>query len=315
MHGKKCLEYHIGQCDAPCEKKISSEEYGRVVQQVKKFLEGEKADLIVDLEREMFRLSKKRDYEKALAVRNRIQALTCIQKWHDRARQPVFGELEELKNALGLDRLPVRIECFDISNTGGSFAVGSMVKFVAGQAKRSGYRKFRIRSIKGIDDYSMIREVVRRRYTRVLKEGLHLPDLILIDGGKGHLSVVSEELDKLGLDKLNIASIAKEFNHIYILSRKLPLRLSPGSRVLLLIQRIRDEAHRFAITYHRKLRSRNKFETGLRKIKGVGPGYEKKLIEAAGSIEKIKRLSTQELIALGVDRKTAENITKYYQRT
>ena len=313
LHKKVCLEYHIDQCDAPCEGKISDSEYARIVEQLKKFLEGKKADLIVELQREMFDSSKKKKYEKALAVKKRIQALTSIQKMHDNAQKPIFGELEELKNSLGLDVLPVTIECFDISNTGGVLAVGSMVKFVAGQPKKSGYRKFRIKSIKGIDDYSMIREIVSRRYRRILKEGLKFPDLVLIDGGKGHLSVVKDEMHKLGLDSVNIASIAKEYNHIYTLSRKLPLRLSPGSRVLHLIQRIRDEAHRFAITYHRKLRSKDKFDTDLRKINGIGPSREKKLIESAGSIDRIKKLSEEELIILGIDKKTAKNIFEYFK--
>ncbi len=313
LHKKVCLEYHIGQCDGPCEGKVSRKEYARIVEQVKMFLEGKKADLIVDLEKDMFRASKKKDYEKALAVKNRIQALTSIQKMHDRAKKPVFGELEELKNALGLSDIPLHIECFDISNTGGVLAVGSMVKFVAGQPKRSGYRKFKIREIKGVDDYSMIREVVRRRYARVIKEGSRLPDLILFDGGWGHLNVAREELVSMGLDKINIASIAKEYNHVYVQSRKMPVRFSPGSGVLLFIQRIRDEAHRFAITYHRKLRREEKFDTELRKIKGVGPVYEKKLIEAVGGIGKIKKLSKQELILLGINKKTAGNIKDYYK--
>ncbi|MFH1798177.1 MAG: excinuclease ABC subunit UvrC [Candidatus Omnitrophota bacterium] len=251
-----CLEYHIGQCPGPCQVKADDADYNNVVRQLKKFLEGKKEELINSLEKEMKRYSKKREYEKALFVKKRIEALTAARQLHDRFRHPVYGELDELRNVLNLPRLPIKIECFDVSNISGHQAVGSMVKFVSGLARKSEYRKFRIKTVKGIDDYSMIREVVHRRYSRIIKEGKALPDLVLIDGGRGHLSTVRDELDKLGLKTLHAASIAKEFNHLYMDGQKLPIRLSPGSRLLFLIQRIRDEAHRFAITYHRQLREK-----------------------------------------------------------
>ncbi|MGB2601836.1 MAG: helix-hairpin-helix domain-containing protein, partial [Candidatus Omnitrophota bacterium] len=293
--------------------KISATDYKDIVAQLKKFLEGKKDDLIKTLEKRMKRFSKKRQYEKALAVKKRIEALTAIQQLHDRSQYPIYGELDELQNALALPKIPVTIECFDISNTSGKQAVGSMVRFVAGTPRKSDYRRFKVRTVGDIDDYSMIREVVRRRYARLLEEGKALPDLVLIDGGKGHLSVAHSELTKLGIKDLNVVSIAKEHNHLYSLSRKLPIRLSPGSRLLLLVQRIRDEAHRFAITYHRRLRRTEKFNTELSEIPGIGPAREKVLIKRFGSVKNIRAASREELISSGMDKRTAGAITRYFK--
>lgn len=255
FHKTVCLEYHIGQCYGPCEKKISKKNYNDIVKQLRKFLEGKKTDLIKSLQQKMKEFSDKKQYEKALAVKTRIEALTAVRDLHDFAKYPIYGELDELQHTLELEDLPMVIECFDISNIGGREAVGSMVSFRGGKPSKKDYRKFRIRDVDGIDDYSMIREVVRRRYSRLKREKKPMPDLALIDGGKGHLAVAVEEIRKLGLD-VPVASIAKEHNHLYAEGRRSPVRLAPGSRLLLLIQRIRDEAHRFAITYHRLLRSK-----------------------------------------------------------
>lgn len=308
-----CLEYHIGQCAGPCEKKVSLGEYAGIVDQLKSFLEGRKDDLIRVLEEQMKLFSRNRKYEKALTVKKRIEALTAVQQLHDRSQYPIYGELDELQNTLGLSRLPVTIECFDISNISGQQPVGSMVRFVAGTPRRSEYRKFRIKEVEGIDDYAMIREVVRRRYSRLLERREMLPDLVLIDGGKGHLSVARKELDVLGLSDITVVAIAKEYNHLYTASRKYPVRLSPGSRLLLLIQRIRDEAHRFAIIYHRKLRRTKKFDTDLRKIKGLGPKKEKILLEKFGSMKNIRRASREDLQKAGIDKRTAGSIIKHYR--
>lgn len=309
---KVCLEYHIGQCYGPCEGKVSREEYREVVNELRSFLEGRKHDLVKALEKRMKYFSARKEYEKALAVKNRMEALTAIQQLHDRASHPMYGELDELQNALGLGRLPVKIECFDISNIAGNEAVGSMVRFVGGKPDKAGYRKFRIKEVSGIDDYSMIREVVRRRYKRLINEGKALPDLVLIDGGKGHLYSAREELKALGAGALPLAAIAKEHNHLYVETRESPIRLSPGSRLLHLVQRVRDEAHRFAITFHRKLHVERSFETPLRDIKGVGPAKEKNLLEKFGSIAVIREASREELLSAGVDKRTARAVYEFF---
>jgi len=313
MRKTVCLEYHLGQCTGPCEGKISKKEYNDVVDQLKKFLEGRKDDLVRALEGRMKKFSKMRKYEKALIVKKRIEALTAIQQLHDRSQHPMYGELDELQNALDLKALPIRIECFDISDIGGRQAVGSMVTFVAGKPYKNGYRRFKIRTVKGADDYSMIGEVIRRRYSRLKKEGKKMPDLVLIDGGKGHLSVARTELQDIGLEDLPLASIAKEFNHLYVESRAYPIRLSPGSRLLLLIQRVRDEAHRFAVTYHRRLRNRKNFMTELRDIEGIGPLKEKALLEKFGNVKNVKKATRQELTSAGIGEKTARAVWEYFR--
>ncbi|MEA3488916.1 MAG: excinuclease ABC subunit UvrC [Candidatus Omnitrophota bacterium] len=315
MRKSVCLEYHLGQCLGPCEKKITDREYAETVDQLKKFLEGRKDDLIRSLEKQMQRFSGRREYEKALAVKKRIEALTAVQQLHDRSQYPVYGELDELQNALALPRMPVRIECFDISNISGQQAVGSMVRFIAGSPRKSDYRRFRIKGREGIDDYAMIREVVRRRYSRLIEEGKALPDLVMIDGGKGHLSVAKEEFARLGLNDVPVVSIAKEHNHLYTGSRERPIRLSPGSRLLLLVQRIRDEAHRFAVTYHRRLRRAEKFDTGLRRIKGIGPARERMLLEKFGSRDNIRRASAENLKKAGLDERTVRTVVEYFSGT
>jgi excinuclease ABC subunit C len=292
---------------------VSDKEYMDVVNQLKAFLEGRKADLIRALEGRMKKFSKAKKYEKALAIKKRIEALTAIQQLHDRSRKPIYGELDELQNTLDLPTLPLTIECFDISDIGGRQAVGSMVTFVAGKPVKTGYRKYRIKTVEGMDDYMMVREVVRRRYSRLLGEKKSLPDLVLIDGGRGHFTAAKDELRALGLDKLPVASIAKVHNHLYTEGRRQPIRLSPGSRLLLLIQRVRDEAHRFAIKYHRQLRRGEAFLTELKKIKGIGPAKEKILIEKFGSMNNIRRASPEELKSAGIDGRTAEAIAEYFR--
>ncbi|MFH1394906.1 MAG: excinuclease ABC subunit UvrC [Candidatus Omnitrophota bacterium] len=310
---KVCLEYHIGQCLGPCENKVSVKGYKKIVNDLRKFLEGKKEKVIRSLEKQMKQFSCGHEYEKALLAKKRIEALTAVRQFHDQFRQPIYGELDELKSVLKLEKVPVVIECFDVSNIMGTHAVASMVRFVAGAPDKSGYRRFKIREVKGIDDYSMIREAVRRRYARLAEKKDILPDLVLIDGGRGHLFTAKKELETLGLNEVPAASIAKEHNHLYSLSRKEPVRLSPGSRVLFLIQRIRDEAHRFAITYHRSLRRKDKFNTELRAIKGIGAAKEKKLLKFFGSIKNLQKAAAAEIKKAGVDEKTAVQVEKHFK--
>jgi len=163
--------------------------------------------------------------------------------------------LKDLQTKLRLHNLPFVIECFDISNLSGTSSVGSMVQFRGGKPDKSNYRRFKIKTVEGIDDYAMIKEVVRRRYFRLLKEKADMPDLIMIDGGKGQLHSALDELKELGL-KIPMISLAKKFEEVYVPGRRVPLVFDKKSYALKLLQRIRDEAHRFAIQYHRLLRSK-----------------------------------------------------------
>ena len=206
----------------------------------------------------MKRASGRLDYEKAIFLRDKIEALGHM--WSGRkGAPPLDKDLWELKNALGLKGLPSRIEAFDISNIHGKEAVGSMVTFLGGRPRNGEYKRFRIKASRGIDDYGMIREVVRRRYSRVLKEKLPFPDLIIIDGGRGHVGVAQDELKKIGMPAVPLIGIAKEHELLYAEACGKPLKIEKNSRALMLIMRIRDEAHRFAISYHKLLRKKKMF--------------------------------------------------------
>jgi len=160
----------------------------------------------------------------------------------------------KLKRLLRLSRLPLRIEAFDVSNIQGKEATGSMVYFCNGRPDKSNYRRFRIKGVEDIDDYAMIREIVRRRYKRLKEEGEPYPDLIIIDGGKGHLKTAYDELVRLNLRSIPVIAIAKREESIFMLGSKKALDINKDSQILYFIQQIRDEAHRFALKYHHKLR-------------------------------------------------------------
>lgn len=250
-----CLMFHLKMCLGPCEKLISEKDYNGIVEEALLFLEGKRTRLIELLSEKMLKASKDKNFEEAARIRDKLNALSAVVMSK--------GErVSDLKEALKLSRVPVRIEAFDISNIFGKWAVGSMVSFLKGEPDKSCYRRFKIKTVEAIDDYKMIKEVVRRRYTGSLKDKLKLPDLILIDGGKGHLSVAEAELKAIGLGHIDIASIAKEHEEIFVPHKRLPIRLPKSSSALRLIQRIRNESHRFAITYHRKLRSKALLENG-----------------------------------------------------
>src|SRR2546426_2062452 len=171
--------------------------------------------------------------------------------------------LEGLQETLGLDEPPHRIECFDISHIQGSDQVASLVVWEAGRPKRTDFRRFKIKTLEGSDDFAAMAEVVGRRYTRLLKEGKPLPDLVLIDGGKGQLSSAVAVLDRLGVGHVQVAAIAKREEEVFLDGRKESIRIPHDSPILHLVQRIRDEAHRFAVTYHRKVRSKRTLTSEL----------------------------------------------------
>jgi excinuclease ABC subunit C len=208
--------------------------------------------------------------------------------------------LDALREVLQMAERPDRIEGFDISNIQGSEIVASMVVFERGQPKRSDYRKFKIRGLEGgllnkPDDFASMREVVLRRYRRVLEEGLDLPDLILIDGGKGQLSAALDALEELGLSHLPMVSLAKKEEWIFRPGEKDPLVLDHHSPALQLLQRARDEAHRFAVTFHRQQRKARDFRSSLDAIPGVGPKTRKRLLMRFKSLKGVKDAPLDEL--------------------
>lgn len=221
--------------------------------------------------------------------------------------------LEELAEALALDRLPRRIECFDVSQLQGTNVVASMVVFEHGKPKKSDYRKFQIKTVEGQDDFAAIHEAVLRRYRRALsaeqtEAWQALPDLVLIDGGKGQLHAARAALSELGLD-LPIAALAKEHEELYLPDRSEPIVLPRDSQALFLVQRVRDEAHRFAVTFHRTRRTRTALRSALDDIPGIGPRRRRELLRRFGSVEGIRRASVDEIAAVpGISRALAERI-------
>lgn len=248
---KACIYYRIGLSPAPCIGKINREEYAKIIGSISLILDGRTDALIEKLSREMDLLSRQRRFEEAGKIRDQILALSAIGQSH--AGPGYQDQLQDLKRLLRLGRIPERIEAFDISNTSGQEATGSMVSFYRGTPDKNNYRRFRIKTIQKIDDYGMLAEVMRRRYLRVIKENIPLPDLVLIDGGRAHLLAAEKELQKLGLE-ISLASIAKEHENIYIKDNPGPIRLKSDTQALNLIRRVRDEAHRFAVSYHHLLR-------------------------------------------------------------
>lgn len=233
--------------------------------------------------------------------------------------------VKALQRDLRLPKPPRRIECFDVSNLQGADAVASMVTFVDARPVKSDYRRFKIRSVVGPDDFASIREIFERRYKRLLEEGGTLPDLIVVDGGKGQLSSAVEVLEKLGLRKPSsetshptshisnpaVIGLAKRLEEVYLPGVTDPQSIPKTSSGLRLLQRIRDEAHRFAITYHRTLRSKRTLQTELDLIKGIGKKRAKELLEAFGSVQGVK-FATEDQLAEIVGPKIAERLKEYF---
>jgi excinuclease ABC subunit C len=221
--------------------------------------------------------------------------------------------LIDLKNKLNLKRVPFYIECFDISNIQGSNTVASMVLFRDGYPSKKEYRRYKIRSVDKPDDFESMREVVERRYSRLIKEEMKLPDLIIIDGGKGQLSASCEVLKKINIyNKINIIGIAKKLEEIYFPNDSVPILLGKKSEQLKLIQNIRNEAHRFAINYHKQLRSNTFLKSELEQIDGIGEMTRIKLIKKFKSIENIKNINKDKLIEV-IGKKRTNSLLKYIE--
>ncbi|NTV01747.1 MAG: excinuclease ABC subunit C [Chlorobiaceae bacterium] len=230
------------------------------------------------------------------------------QKRGEIARVP--PSLEALKKLLRLERIPERIECFDNSHIQGSDYVSAMVTFVSGRPKKSDYRKFRLKSFVGSDDYAAMHEALTRRYGGSLAGELPMPDLVIVDGGKGQANVAAAALRELGLD-LPVAGLAKRLEEIWLPNERDPHNLPKTSPALKLLQQMRDEAHRFAVTYHRKLRTSRTIRTELTDIPGVGEKTAERLLRQFGSVEALSSLSAEEISSVA-GKKTAESIYRHF---
>jgi len=223
--------------------------------------------------------------------------------------------LEEIKRELQLPRLPSRIEGYDISDIRGTAAVGSMVVFDQGKPKPAHYRRFKIKTVSGADDYAMLEEVLKRRFKRAggaSDTWAILPDLVLIDGGKGQLNAVREAMRQMGASSIPTASLAKENEELFIPQKKEPIVLSRSSPGLQLLQRLRDEAHRFALGYHQRVHKRESFASALDTIPGIGPKRKRALLRQFGSVKAIREAPIEDLAsAKGMTQRLAKKVKEY----
>jgi excinuclease ABC subunit C len=283
---------------------------------------GKKVELIVPR-----RAEKKKLVD--MAVENAAAMLTALKTRESSEQERAEGALDDLQNQLKLSSPPMRIECYDISNIGGTALVGSMVVFLKGCPENSHYRHFNIRSVQGPDDYASMEEVLRRRFQRLVlsreergKPGekpdssfSSLPDLVLIDGGKGQLNRAVEVLREFDLlDTIPVAGLAKRYEEVYLPDEDYPVSFEKNSPGLQLLQRSRDEAHRFAISAHRKRRSRQGLQSSLEKIPGIGPARRRELLKKFHTIQNIRQASVEELSQTPkITLKIAQSIKKHLE--
>jgi excinuclease ABC subunit C len=343
---------------------INAEQYRERVAQACNFLEGHSREMIATLEGEMHKAAEKMDFEKAAELRNMVADLrqtTRPMRRFTRGSLPTsidpMADVQALSDALQLPRVPQIMECFDISNISTTHVVASMVCFRDGVPDKNCYRRYRVRTVEGQDDFASMAEVVRRRYSRVLLEArdanpeaaefsqenpleaverlessacvslpapgnsqaggsryVSLPDLIIVDGGKGQLSAACRELQRLGLHELPIIGLAKEREEIYRPGRALPLRLPMDSPALRLLQRIRDEAHRFANAYHQLLMKKRIEESILDDCPGVSQNRKNLLLRRFGSVNRLRKASIEDIASTkGIGRKLAEDLHRFLQ--
>ena len=257
-----------------------------------------------------------------MVMENARTVLQVVRTRAERQEADINEALRQLEEVLDLEAPPERIEAFDISHTQGSKTVASMVVMLNGRLAGDEYRRFRIRGIQDEpNDYLAMQEVIRRRFTRGLKEQeeeeqgkfAHFPDLVVIDGGKGQLSAAIEVRDELGLD-IPFIGLAERMEEVFVEGQSDPVNLPRNTKGSLLLQRIRDEAHRFALTYHRNLRGKASRRSILDDIPGVGPKRKKALLRHFGTVKAIRQASIEELSRVeGINRKVAKEIYQYMQ--
>jgi excinuclease ABC subunit C len=346
---KHCLYAHLKVCTAPCIGNVTREQYLMQVNAACDFLDGQCDEMKDQIEAEMKKAATALDFEKAAQLRDLLSDLrNTTRKTKSFERLPYslplaidpVRDLKELADVLQLGTSPQRIEGFDISNISGTFAVASMVSFKNGRPDRANYRRFKMKTVVGQDDFACTAETVRRRYTRLLKERTErspkrtdeggeaipealqelvdevsaasrrgpvaasrftdaprtgLPDLILIDGGKGQLNAACAELAKLGLERIPVIGLAKEFEEIYRPGEPEPLRLDHDSGALKLLQRVRDESHRFANTYNAQLRLKRISESILDEFPGIGEQRKSALLKRFGSVHRLRLATLEEI--------------------
>src|ERR1041385_7129955 len=300
---RHCLYAHLKYCTAPCINNVTREQYLEQVNAACDFLAGQCEEMQENLEGEMRKAAANQEYEKAAELRDMLADLKRTTRKTEKFERLPYSlplaidperDLAELSEVLGLPAPPRRIEGFDISNISGTFKVASMVRFTNGRPDRANYRRFKIKTVEGQDDFASMAEVVRRRYSRLLKESKPLPDLVLIDGGKGQLNAACAELAKLGLEKIPIIGLAKEFEEIYQPGESEPLRLGLDHPAVKLLQRVRDESHRVANSYNAQLRLRRISESVLDEFPGIGQQRKQALLKKFGSVQRLRTATLEQ---------------------
>jgi excinuclease ABC subunit C len=265
---RPCLLASIDQCTAPCNLRISREDYRRDINRLKTFLDGGKKQLLAEMQAEMLEASSRLEFERAARLRDEIRLLETLDQRGDleeHVQPEVFlvdpkKGLAGLAKVLGLAAVPRVIEGVDIAHLAGDETVASLVQFIDGLPFKPGYKRYRIKTVTGIDDFRSIHEVVSRRFARLAREGASFPDILLVDGGKGQLAAALDAVESLGIRPPCIISLAKREEEIFLPGRSEPLRLSRDSYALRLLEYVRDEAHRFAQHYHHLLRGKRSLE-------------------------------------------------------
>ena len=318
---KHCLYAHLKNCTAPCVGNVTREQYLEQVKAACNFLEGQCREMQVGLEAEMKKAAAAHDFEKAADLRDLLRDLQDTWKRTEKFERVPYNlplainpenDLVALAKILNLPAPPLRIEGFDISNISGTFVVASCVSFKNGRPDRANYRCFKIKGFVGQDDFASIAEVVRRRYSRLQREEKSLPDLILIDGGKGQLGMAGAELKKLGLEKIPVIGLAKEFEEIYLPDKVEPLRLGLAHPAVKLLQRLRDECHRVANSYNAQLRLKKISESVLDEFPGIGETRKKALLKKFGSVQRLKLATLEQIAGVnGFGGKAAEELKRF----
>lgn len=296
-------------------------EYNERVKKACDFLEGKTKEILSDLHNKMQNLSASKLYEKAGLIRDQIMAIEYTAKKTRKFNRDLVGilseddSLEELRELLSLRRIPLHIECFDISHISGSFCVGSMICFEKGKPNLKKYRRYKIKSFVGNDDYKAIKEIITRRYSKVKKNNDLMPDLIIIDGGKGQVSSAMKALKDLGIEHNALIGLAKKDERIIIGNGGKDLLLSSNNSALKLLQRARDEAHAYANNFNAELRSKKIRESILDELKGLGESKKILLLKHFGSINELRQAKIRDFLKVkGIGEKTAASLINFLKK-
>ena len=319
-----CLAGTVHDCCCPCVGKVSEEEYMRRVDALLEVLNGNTEEITAVLRSRMLEAAQKRSFEKAALLRDIANNIESLYGTRTRTfanahlPQTVNGEtaVRDLQQALKLKTPPEHMICFDNSNISGTLSVASMVCFKGGVPYKNAYRRFRIRTVEGANDFAMMREIITRHFTRLLEEKQPMPDLMIVDGGKGQLSYAVDALVALRCPPFPVIGLAKRNEEVFIPGYSEPILIDKNRPALKLLQAIRDESHRFAITYHRALRLRTIRDSILDEIPCIGETRKQALLKAFGSVTRLRKASPEQIAARaeGIGPEMAAAIADYLEK-